>query len=1220
MRSTFLTLTALFLLLAARLPLAGADTTVINVPPDSVSGSIGADTIVNVLPGGNLGSHVVENGGIVNIEGGRTGSLTLRTGAIVNSNSGGINSRFLAEETGTIYQNGGRTASLVFYSSSTGEIHGGAISGIRANSGSSLTIHGINFAIDGVPVDGLFQEGDAVSVNLADRSALTGTLEDGTPFGYWQSIFSPIDNGVLVLKLSAAPSPPTPETVIVSGPSLLPFVGDGQTLIVQENGELFEHFRAGPGSRIELQGGTIQNGLYAVGAEIVVDGGTLRDDWHAFDGTVIDVNGGTIRDDGRIHQNAVVNMQGGQAVDVFVESGGTINVFEGSVNQLSSRPDSDINLRGGGVTKIGSSGGRVTITGGSVLFSLDMYDNGILEIAGGSHSDNFEVRTGSSMTVRGGEFHLNGEPLAIPIQSGGAAGISVDLTGGSVLSGVYADGTPFVLSGDQEEIQVLIELDEVALPAPGPSQINVPSDPVPPGVRGGQTLTLSSGGSLPDNFTVAAGGSLVVQGGSIRSNLELAGATAEISAGSLQMIDLFAGSVATFSGTATWKGLNAYDDTVVSIHGGVYAGGQFFRAWAGSEVNITAGDLRGGLEIDEATLNVSGGELGGLQIKHFSNATISGGNVAGRINLMSGSHLSATGGRIGEVSPSIGDSDLVGIATTTLTIDGAYVGQLTTREYTEIVVHHGIVNEVDGGNGGYIRFNGGALGDSQEWLGGTVEINGYDFQVDGVPVEGLDEEGDSLNFHYTPGSIVTGVMSDGTPFNLVPNDSFRILGINDGVLRFIRSAVPTLPSAITVPTDTAPYGAGAGQTVILEDGGELGDNFLAGHDSIVEIRGGKVGNNFEADRSQVTITGGHVGNKADAFGGSDFTVAGGSVGEGFQAQAGSIVHVTGGSIGRLSYAMPGSEVHVSGGYIGTTFRAMGATMFVTGGNIDVEFSATEGSTVIIEDGSISHNFEAGSNSKVDIYGGSFGKSVSARDGASVNIYGGDFEGGLLIEDAAVVDIHGGEFSSGFEARLGAKVNIESGVLGNDTYIHDANVHISGGEIGDHVEFFDGAEVRVSGGSIGKGLWVQASSQIIQSGGLFGRQFQAFDGSTLIIEGFGFELDGVPIQGLSAVDDTLVVYERGGALLTGILADGTPFEYQLNDGSSATSPLLDSETEAVFAAEFAASGTVTRYSSQDYFDEGATVRLVLSAIPEPATGVLIVIALVLVSCGHTRPSR
>ena len=102
---------------------------------------------------------------------------------------------------------------------------------------------------------------------------------------------------------------------------------------------------------------------------------------------------------------------------------------------------------------------------------------------------------------------------------------------------------------------------------------------------------------------------------------------------------------------------------------------------------------------------------------------------------------------------------------------------------------------------------------------------------------------------------------------------------------------------------------------------------------------------------------------------------------------------------------------------------------------------------------------------------------------------------------------------------------ESQSIGSDTQL---NV-FEGGSVGSR--FSAGAldvvsnnvEVNVFGGSVGDFFYAYPDSQVTISGG-------------------EFRLDGVLVEGLETVGATLVFDIPDGALLSGVLADGTPFAF------------------------------------------------------------------------------
>jgi hypothetical protein len=534
--------------------------------------------------------------------------------------------------------------------------------------------------------------------------------------------------------------------------------------------------------------------------------------------------------------------------------------------------------------------------------------------------------------------------------------------------------------------------------------MQVPNVLAPQGIHGGQTLVLGNGGVLPTNFTAGHGSNVQIQGGTVGHNFEVIGATVDLAGGLVNTVDVFKDAVLYVSGNGQWGAIDAYDGALVNIAGGSPNGTQSLRGFAGSTINIQDGMLNGVISPDGADLSISGGSMNKIFATHFSDIEITGGTVAAEVQLLSGSQLLATGGKLGGLQVSLGDSDLAGIATTDAVIDGAQVdGYLQTSPQSSIEVRKGAIGDSDV-LGGKLIFRGGAMGDSHEWLQGTVEMHGYDFQFNGAPISGLTNVGDVRQFNFPSAGVITGVLSDGTPFHIAPGDNSQAVTVLNGVLRFIRTAAPTLPSTISLPNDPAPYGAADGQTVIVEAGGALGDHFVAGRGSIIGVNGGSVGDNFEADRSQVTIADGTIGNRMDVFRGAAVTVTGGTIGEELEVHAGGTLNFVNGELKRFGKALAGT-VNMSGGLARSFEVSSGAMFNITGGTVESDFRAGSGSMVHIRGGFVRGQFEGGSN--VQISGGRLGVSSDALPGSTITVTGGDLGDGFHIFSGANVNVHGG---------------------------------------------------------------------------------------------------------------------------------------------------------------------------------------------------------------------
>ena len=116
----------------------------------------------------------------------------------------------------------------------------------------------------------------------------------------------------------------------------------------------------------------------------------------------------------------------------------------------------------------------------------------------------------------------------------------------------------------------------------------------------------------------------------------------------------------------------------------------------------------------------------------------------------------------------------------------------------------------------------------------------------------------------------------------------------------------------------------------------------------------------------------------------------------------------------------------------------------------------------------------------------------------------------------------------------------------------STVNISDGEIGVIFRAGDGSEVNISGGTLGSNFDAQEGSTVNISGGTFGDGFDARSGSTVNLFGTEFFLNGSQIDA-STLDETFTILDRGeGIVLSGVFADGTLFDFDLNSNPFTTS--------------------------------------------------------------------
>lgn len=131
-----------------------------------------------------------------------------------------------------------------------------------------------------------------------------------------------------------------------------------------------------------------------------------------------------------------------------------------------------------------------------------------------------------------------------------------------------------------------------------------------------------------------------------------------------------------------------------------------------------------------------------------------------------------------------------------------------------------------------------------------------------------------------------------------------------------------------------------------------------------------------------------------------------------------------------------------------------------------------------------------------------------------------FDGGTILGFFLVGPLDG--------PRSNIEVNIFGGIVGRSFDVLGGTVNISGGSFGGSFVAFSGTTVNISGGSIGN-------------------EFRAQSGSEINLFGTSFFLDGDPITELE-LDEAFIITDRN-VTLTGVLADGTAFDFDLDTRSS-----------------------------------------------------------------------
>ncbi len=287
---------------------------------------------------------------------------------------------------------------------------------------------------------------------------------------------------------------------------------------------------------------------------------------------------------------------------------------------LVLRGGSDVRIRGGASTWpiLLYGDDHIEVTGGR-LDTIALFGGGSARLAGGVRSG---VRAigGSTVEFVGGDFAINGDP-AVP----GAGSIET----GDALAGVHPDGSVFIENGGRPDPNFssnlpVFALTEAALPPARTEPFAVPAEPAPRGgLRPGQSLTLSEGGSLRDDFHVL-GASLSVDGGEVGRSLRAMNARVTVTGGTLNN---------------AWF----YDGTEVSISGGAFAFG--VRAFRTQSLLIEGGEMsRGGLSLLDSGADIRGGLFDSIFANGASRLDVSGGELTDSISLWGESSLALRGG------------------------------------------------------------------------------------------------------------------------------------------------------------------------------------------------------------------------------------------------------------------------------------------------------------------------------------------------------------------------------------------------------------------------------------------------------------------------------------------------------------------------------------------------------------------------------------------------
>jgi hypothetical protein len=788
---------------------AGTAGSLITMSGASMDGSLRVtDGSLAVVTGGWIGGGLTaQNGSMVHMSGGVVGSnywysydgTGASSGSVFLMSGGVIGSYFFVDNSFASLTGGRIKGELVVSSNGQVEIAGGSHGPINAYRGGNATLIGGEFQLDGVAIDGLSV--NAQNVGFPSGSLLTGILSDGSPvtlandIGYLHDYFA---DDRISLRLAPVPAS-EPRAFDAPGDTIPSGLRTGQSLTLRPGAVAPANFTALPGSNISIAGGSLDRGFEATGATVTLSAGSIGEQATIYRGTTLQVLGGDIGSNFEAAPGSRLEMLGGTLGAVFVAH----------------------------------SGSEVIYSGGKIASS-------------------FQVKPGSSFNITGGEFKINGAPLATLANSG--AEQQVDLPEFGVLSGTLSDGTPFAFSsGGGWFAPGTLTLQATDVPAAGPALIRLPSDPVPQGLRSGQTLLLADGGEVGNQFTADWGSIVRMSGGRIGHRFQAVGSFVNVTGGEIESINALLGSVININGGSVNHHVTANRGAIVNLSAGEIMGTMY--AYDGGRVNISGGTLGGYVYVtNQSSLSISGGVVThDISVYDSSSLTLMGGETFGRISAGGGSQVDISGGRLG---------------------DGLFVGE-----------------------------------------GGRATLRGFDFRIDGEPIFGDSSDWFATATVDLPArGVLSGVFADGTPFAFTSSDGDWFA---PGTLQVSTSLFPRLPRDIRFPLlpMSPPRGLRPGEKLTLAAGEQVGANFTAGWGSELTIAGGEIGENFEAIGAQVNLLRGSIGGNMDALFGTEFNVLGGAIDHGLEAHRGSVVNISGGTVQEIA-VRSGSTVNITGGTLG----------------------------------------------------------------------------------------------------------------------------------------------------------------------------------------------------------------------------------------------------------------------------------------------------------------
>jgi hypothetical protein len=1155
-------------------PLPAIDTTpiVVNTLNPTAPKGLRQGQTLTLQEGGKLVGWFGMSDATLVVEGGSTDHIKA-SGSSILMNGGSTGDLFRAYAQTTVNLNGGTIGEFAeFYGDSTLEINSGQI-------GSFLNVYDSTVTINGGSVGEYMRAFDGSVVNVNGGTVGNSYLTNNSQLHLAGGFIGDVELSQTT-RMTITDGQVRHRVDVRSGAEL-----------VMDGGWVGGQILAQQGSVVRLRGGNIGSGLSAQGgSDVEIHGGQFELNGVAYTGSTISLTGNDVftgtyaNGDPFLYTRLTIDQLSGvklvatslPAIDttpivvdesnplgptglqtgqsLTLKTGGelrgnfTLNnaslQIQGGKAQRVEAYHSTVSLSGHNVTNAvaGLEGSEITISGNSSVRRLELYPGSKAHIAGGDVGELIEIKAGSELTISGGTVRgIKGFPSGSPLR----------VTGGILVDALRVnEGNLLEVSG-------------------GTFQQSFRANP-------GSNSSFA-GGNVGGQFIAFRGSNLSITGGEFELNgVPFAGSEINLARG-----DVFTGTYADgspflfsfeqndpmnsetseravaatsdrlFGVKLVSATLPSYDTAPVVIDGEPTASP--FGLRRGQTLTLKdGGRLAGRFAVNDATLNIDGGSTDRIAA-YLSNVNISSGSVGAGFQAFPGSNVRITGGIVGSNFECFAGCDAA--------IEGGTLGNnMLAHPGSTVQIHGGSIGNaarvqapltMDGGRIGNtlqvanttVKLHGGSVGDDFDLKNSVLEMTG------GIVGRRLDV--DSKSTFKLIGGNVGGAFNSNTPGTTeITGGEFRKNGVAyvDSTISLAKGDIFTGTLADGSPFLFANVLSNTGDTLnavklvssplpaadltpIVVDSSAPSTLFgLRAGQSLTVRQGGALLGSVSAFQASLELQDGSI-EHLEVYQ-SEVKIGGGSVGSDFNVHSGSSLHLTGGSVGSGARLYGGSVATIRGGTMGKNFRIDANNQLHMSGGVVGDMFLLSGSTAEISGGSIGDNFHVANASSVLLSGGSIGEELSLDSGSTLTM--------------------------------------------------------TGGSIGDYGIATSGGVLNMEGGAIGKGFRAFNGSVVNISGGRIGSVFSAYDNSTINLFGHQFYLNGQPVQ--LELDETILLSERG-QVLSGILADGSPFALDIFEYSS----------------------------NHDYFAANATLTLtrVSLAIPEPNTVLMMIVGMIAIAGGLRR---